>query len=159
MRRVSKESLDVYGFLNVLIMLIHRFQAKGRKRQLGWFPASYVKVLSASGGSSRTTPVHMDGGEFDMKIPVSTAPPTETEIQAAFEAKNTSAGNTEHLNSYRYYPFEWWLYEWLKRNGHSKNRRDSNRCNLIYRDKGINDMNKSTLINMEIICNIIEAIT
>ena len=66
------------------------FQAKGRKRQLGWFPASYVKVLSASGGSSRTTPVHMDAGEFDMKLPA--APPTETEIHAAFEAKNTSAG-------------------------------------------------------------------
>lgn len=32
-------------------------QAKGRKRQLGWFPASYVKVLSSSGASSRTTPV------------------------------------------------------------------------------------------------------
>ncbi|KAJ8949979.1 hypothetical protein NQ318_002388 [Aromia moschata] len=33
-------------------------QAKGRKRQVGWFPASYVKVLNSSGKiSGRTTPV------------------------------------------------------------------------------------------------------
>lgn len=33
-------------------------QAKGRRRQVGWFPASYVKVLNSSGrASGRTTPV------------------------------------------------------------------------------------------------------
>ncbi|XP_065160133.1 intersectin-1 isoform X4 [Atheta coriaria] len=33
-------------------------QAKGRKRQVGWFPATYVKVLNSSGrASGRTTPV------------------------------------------------------------------------------------------------------
>ncbi|XP_044748493.1 intersectin-1 isoform X2 [Coccinella septempunctata] len=33
-------------------------QAKGRKRQVGWFPASYVKILNSSGrASGRTTPV------------------------------------------------------------------------------------------------------
>lgn len=33
-------------------------QAKGRKRQVGWFPASYVKVLNSSGRiSGRSTPV------------------------------------------------------------------------------------------------------
>nr|XP_023015070.1 intersectin-1 isoform X3 [Leptinotarsa decemlineata] len=33
-------------------------QAKGRKRQVGWFPASYVKVLNSSGKvSGRSTPV------------------------------------------------------------------------------------------------------
>lgn len=33
-------------------------QAKGRKRQVGWFPASYVKILNSSGRiSGRTTPV------------------------------------------------------------------------------------------------------
>ncbi|CAG9136123.1 unnamed protein product [Plutella xylostella] len=33
-------------------------QAKGRHRQVGWFPASYVKVLQSSGRTSgRTTPV------------------------------------------------------------------------------------------------------
>lgn len=31
-------------------------QAKGKKRQVGWFPASYVKLLGA-GGSNRSTPV------------------------------------------------------------------------------------------------------
>lgn len=29
-------------------------QAKGKKRQVGWFPASYVKLL---GGNNRGTPV------------------------------------------------------------------------------------------------------
>ncbi|KAB0793537.1 hypothetical protein PPYR_13157 [Photinus pyralis] len=33
-------------------------QAKGRKRQVGWFPASYVKILNSSGRTSgRSTPV------------------------------------------------------------------------------------------------------
>lgn len=33
-------------------------QAKGRNRQVGWFPASYVKILQSSGRTSgRTTPV------------------------------------------------------------------------------------------------------
>ncbi|CAL4061181.1 unnamed protein product, partial [Meganyctiphanes norvegica] len=32
-------------------------QARGKKRQIGWFPASYVKVL---GGSSRSTPTSME---------------------------------------------------------------------------------------------------
>ncbi|KAL3284526.1 hypothetical protein HHI36_018684 [Cryptolaemus montrouzieri] len=33
-------------------------QAKGRRRQVGWFPASYVKILNSSGrASGRTTPV------------------------------------------------------------------------------------------------------
>ncbi|CAG4980589.1 unnamed protein product [Parnassius apollo] len=33
-------------------------QAKGRNRQIGWFPASYVKVLQSTGrASGRTTPV------------------------------------------------------------------------------------------------------
>lgn len=34
------------------------FQVKGKKRQSGWFPASYVKVLGGSGAnSSRSSPV------------------------------------------------------------------------------------------------------
>lgn len=33
-------------------------QAKGKKRQVGWFPASYVKVLNSTGRiSGRSTPV------------------------------------------------------------------------------------------------------
>ncbi|XP_057373684.1 intersectin-1-like isoform X2 [Daphnia carinata] len=59
-------------------------QAKGRKRQLGWFPASYVKVLSSSGGSSRTTPVPT---EMDDEMPPIV--PTQTAITAAFEVNNT----------------------------------------------------------------------
>lgn len=62
-------------------------QAKGRKRQLGWFPASYVKVLSSSGGSSRTTPVP---AEMDDEMPqMPPTVPTQTAITAAFEVNNT----------------------------------------------------------------------
>ena len=32
-------------------------QAKGKKRQIGWFPASYVKLLGGGGGSNRSTPI------------------------------------------------------------------------------------------------------
>lgn len=63
-------------------------QAKGRKRQLGWFPASYVKVLSSSGGSSRTTPVPTEMEDDMPRIPP--AAPTETELKAAFDSQSTS---------------------------------------------------------------------
>ena len=56
-------------------------QAKGRNRQIGWFPASYVKVLSSTGGSSRTTPVPMENDD-GMVIPTA-ALPTASEINAA----------------------------------------------------------------------------
>ena len=39
---------------------IHRFsssQAKGRRRQIGWFPATYVKILQGGRNSGRNTPV------------------------------------------------------------------------------------------------------
>ena len=70
-------------------------QAKGRKRQLGWFPASYVKVLSSSGGSSRTTPVPAEMEDEMPRLPP--AAPTETEINAAFEVNNGSATGTPSM--------------------------------------------------------------
>lgn len=30
-------------------------QVKGKKKQFGWFPASYVKLLANTGGSTTTT--------------------------------------------------------------------------------------------------------
>lgn len=42
-------------------------QARGRRRQIGWFPATYVKVLQSGRLSGRSTPV--SGG----KIPMSEA--------------------------------------------------------------------------------------
>ncbi|KAK7791370.1 hypothetical protein R5R35_007909 [Gryllus longicercus] len=39
-------------------------QAKGRKRQIGWFPASYVKLLGS--GSNRSTPVPHQKAEDDL---------------------------------------------------------------------------------------------
>jgi hypothetical protein len=33
------------------------FQTKGRRRQIGWFPATYVKVLQGGRNSGRNTPV------------------------------------------------------------------------------------------------------
>lgn len=34
---------------------LNKLQARGKKRQIGWFPASYVKPLTSS--SNRSTPV------------------------------------------------------------------------------------------------------
>lgn len=34
-----------------------KFQSKGRRRQLGWFPATYVKVLAGGKMSGRSTPL------------------------------------------------------------------------------------------------------
>lgn len=38
--------------------------AKGRKRQIGWFPASYVKILQGGRNSGRNTPV--SGSRIEM---------------------------------------------------------------------------------------------
>lgn len=39
-------------------------QARGRRRQIGWFPATYVKVLQSGRLSGRSTPV--SGGRIQM---------------------------------------------------------------------------------------------
>lgn len=39
-------------------------QAKGRRRQIGWFPASYVKILQGGRNSGRNTPV--SGSKIEM---------------------------------------------------------------------------------------------
>jgi len=39
-------------------------QAKGRRRQIGWFPATYVKVLQGGRNSGRNTPV--SGSRIEM---------------------------------------------------------------------------------------------
>lgn len=39
-------------------------QARGRRRQIGWFPATYVKVLQSGRLSGRSTPV--SGGKIHM---------------------------------------------------------------------------------------------
>lgn len=39
-------------------------QAKGRRRQIGWFPATYVKILQGGRNSGRNTPV--SGGRVEM---------------------------------------------------------------------------------------------
>lgn len=39
-------------------------QAKGRRRQIGWFPASYVKVLQGGRNSGRNTPI--SGSKIEM---------------------------------------------------------------------------------------------
>lgn len=39
-------------------------QAKGRRRQVGWFPASYVKILQGGRNSGRNTPV--SGSKIEM---------------------------------------------------------------------------------------------
>lgn len=39
-------------------------QVRGRKKQIGWFPATYVKVLQSGRLSGRSTPV--SGGKIQM---------------------------------------------------------------------------------------------
>jgi hypothetical protein len=56
------------------VQFLDIFQAKGKRREIGWFPGSYVKILGPGGGSrqssSRTTPIPFD--EYEM--PVTVAP-------------------------------------------------------------------------------------
>ncbi|CAG4970005.1 unnamed protein product [Colias eurytheme] len=64
-------------------------QAKGRNRQSGWFPASYVKVLQSSGRTSgRTTPV---SSKMD-------ALPAETVIDKVIALYSYTAQNADELS-------------------------------------------------------------
>nr|XP_026483153.1 intersectin-2-like [Vanessa tameamea] len=64
-------------------------QAKGRNRQSGWFPASYVKVLQSSGRTSgRTTPVM---SKMDTV-------PTETVIDKVIALYSYAAQNADELS-------------------------------------------------------------
>ncbi|XP_063545212.1 intersectin-2 isoform X3 [Cydia strobilella] len=65
-------------------------QAKGRNRQVGWFPASYVKVLQSSGRTSgRTTPV------LSSKMD---AMPAETVIDKVIALYPYTAQNADELS-------------------------------------------------------------
>nr|XP_053636281.1 intersectin-1-like [Cherax quadricarinatus] len=94
-------------------------QAKGKKRQIGWFPATYVKVL---GGSSRSTPVSMeltnreDAPPDDIQTPptstttvtttntsltqVTISPPTDEPMKGPNDASNGFAEQVEALYPY-----------------------------------------------------------
>ncbi|XP_068201300.1 intersectin-1-like [Palaemon carinicauda] len=86
-------------------------QAKGKKRQIGWFPATYVKVL---GGSSRSTPVSMeltnreDAPPDDVVAPmnpnpitqVTISPPTDEPMSGPNDASNGFAEQVEALYPY-----------------------------------------------------------
>ncbi|XP_068627180.1 intersectin-1 [Battus philenor] len=64
-------------------------QAKGRNRQVGWFPASYVKILQSSGRTSgRTTPVM---SKMDTV-------PTETVIDKVIALYPYTAQNADELS-------------------------------------------------------------
>ncbi|CAK1547913.1 unnamed protein product [Leptosia nina] len=64
-------------------------QAKGRNRQSGWFPASYVKILQSSGRTSgRTTPV---SSKMD-------AMPSETVIDKVIALYPYTAQNADELS-------------------------------------------------------------
>ncbi|XP_037801441.1 intersectin-1-like isoform X12 [Penaeus monodon] len=77
-------------------------QAKGKKRQIGWFPATYVKVL---GGSSRSTPVSMeltnreDAPPDSVQSPQS-AQPQVTQVTITPPADDPMAGLTDASNGF-----------------------------------------------------------
>ena len=52
-------------------------QAKGKKRQIGWFPASYVKPLGGGSASARSTPVFQEATNI-LDAPPSQTPPSNT---------------------------------------------------------------------------------
>ncbi|XP_045103343.1 intersectin-2-like isoform X17 [Portunus trituberculatus] len=87
-------------------------QAKGKKRQIGWFPATYVKVL---GGSSRSTPVSMELTNKEDAPPdlsqlspssgnphtqVTVTPPTDEPMKGPNDASNGFAEQVEALYPY-----------------------------------------------------------
>lgn len=79
---VCNESTTTALF-SFFILLSHHFlfhQAKGKKRQIGWFPATYVKVL---GGSSRSTPVSMELTGREDAPPDTTTTPTSAPTSAS----------------------------------------------------------------------------
>lgn len=77
-------------------------QAKGKKRQIGWFPATYVKVL---GGSSRSTPVSMeltnreDAPPDSVQSPQSSQPQV-TQVTITPPADDPMAGLTDASNGF-----------------------------------------------------------
>ncbi|XP_063874281.1 intersectin-2-like isoform X16 [Scylla paramamosain] len=87
-------------------------QAKGKKRQIGWFPATYVKVLM---GSSRSTPVSMELTNKEDTPPdlsqlspssgnphtqVTVTPPTDEPMKGPNDASNGFAEQVEALYPY-----------------------------------------------------------
>lgn len=59
-------------------------QVRGVRRQIGWFPATYVKLLQSGRLSGRSTPV--SGG----KIPMSEAILGMFKIQSMYHSPSTS---------------------------------------------------------------------
>ncbi|XP_050737308.1 intersectin-1-like isoform X6 [Eriocheir sinensis] len=85
-------------------------QAKGKKRQIGWFPATYVKI---KGGSSRSTPVSMELTNREDAPPdqvsptsanpltqVTVTPPTDEPMKGPNDASNGFAEQVEALYPY-----------------------------------------------------------
>jgi len=69
----SKKDLSCWELV-IKRFLVKYVQSKGKKRELGWFPGSYAKILGPGGGSrqssSRTTPIPFD----DLIMPTTIAP-------------------------------------------------------------------------------------
>ena len=68
--------------------------AKGKKREIGWFPGSYVKILgpgggSSRGGSSRTTPIPFDD---ELRMPEDAAPVFCSDMEST-ERSSSAAGS------------------------------------------------------------------
>lgn len=51
--------VSIIGLISSFIFFLLILQARGKKRQKGWFPASHVKLLGPS--SERTTPAFHPG--------------------------------------------------------------------------------------------------
>lgn len=56
-RRIAGKLLRLNHRNRNLIVDIFLKQSKGRRRQVGWFPATYVKILAGGKMSGRSTPL------------------------------------------------------------------------------------------------------
>lgn len=96
-RWITGEKL-FWTFENEKLNLNKTQQTKGRRRQVGWFPATYVKVLAGGRMSGRSTPLSSSKinlheaviGEFPSKLPrtfIKSQFPSTDKVQAMYPYK------------------------------------------------------------------------
>lgn len=73
-------------------------QGKGKKRQLGWFPASYVKMMEST-GEKIDVPVESTVATSEVEKPVENTEPKANENVAAEETAGIKVNIKSHSNS------------------------------------------------------------
>ena len=88
----------VYSTINCKLLFA---QGKGKKRQLGWFPASYVKLME-SAGEKAEVPVQSTTAPSEAEKPAENKDPepqaTTEDPSAGVKVRNTSTYNIPALD-------------------------------------------------------------